>query len=100
VDAITQERFREFVGRDPHPSGGRGGILRIRAPMATGLRFEWHPQKRKVYMIRPALPGQPEVGEIIAEHANTHGEAWNFVQTFMRGYREGQEPGVKTHLIG
>jgi len=99
LDAVTRERFAEFLGRDPHHSAGGQEILHIRAPLATEFRFEWHPQIRKVYLVRQGREG-PELGEILAEHAETHAHAINFVQTFLRGYREGQAPGVKPHLIG
>lgn len=98
-DAVTQSAFREFLGRDPHPSGDGREIMHLSMRGAPEFRFEWHPQKRKVYLVRVQADG-PEIGEILAEHAETHAHALNFVQTFLRGYREGQAPGVKPHLIG
>jgi hypothetical protein len=100
LDAVTRERFAEFIGRDADPTGEGKDVIHLKSLMGdvSHYRFEWHPQKRKVYLVRRGR--DPEIGEILAEHANTHGEAINFVQTFLRGYREGQAPGVKPHLIG
>lgn len=97
MDALTEERFKEFLGRDPHPSG-QAKIYHIKQPAFPQYRFEWHPQSRKVYLIRTGRT--PLVGEILAEHAETHGAAYNFVQTFLRGFREGQMPMPKSHLEG
>lgn len=97
VDARTAEKFREFIGRDPHPSGPEA-VYHIKQPLFPEYRFEWHPQARKVYLIR--LGSEPLIGEVIAEHAETHGEAINYVQTFLRGYREGLNPTPKPHLEG
>lgn len=99
VDARTREAFAEFQGRDPHPTGAGEPCLHIKQPNFPQYRFEWHPQSRKVYLIR--LGRTPLIGEVIAEHAETHGHAFNFVQTFLRGFREGQMPTIrKTHLEG
>ncbi len=98
LDALTKEKFAEFQGRDPHPSG-QEMVYHIKQPLFPQWRFEWHPGTRKVYLIR--LGVVPLVGEIIAEHAETHGSAINFVQSFLRGYREGLTPNiVKPHLEG
>lgn len=99
VDMATREKFAEFLGRDPHPTGAREMCLQIKQPNFPQYRFEWHPQSRKVYLIR--LGRTPLVGEVIAEHCETHGDAFNYVQTFLRGYREGQAPTInKSHLEG
>ena len=99
MDALTKEKWAEFQGRDPHPSGSGEMVLHIKQPNFPQYRFEWHPQSRKVYLIR--LGTTPLIGEILAEHAETHGAAYNFVQTFLRGFREGQAPTIaKTHLEG
>ena len=97
LDALTREKFAEFIGRDPHPTGAEK-IYHIKQPNFPEYRFEWHPQARKVYLIR--LGREPLIGEVIAEHAETHGHAFNFVQTFLRGLREGQNPTPKIHLEG
>ena len=99
LDKHTAEKFAEFLGRDPHPTGGAQMCMHIKQPQFPQYRFEWHPQSRKVYLIR--LGRTPLVGEVIAEHAETHGHAFNFVQTFLRGLREGQTPTInKPHLEG
>lgn len=109
LDPKTREVFEGFRGRDPHPTGAAQAIFHIKAPTFPQFRFEWHSQKRKVYLVRlgrmvdgvlVAKDG-PLVGEVIAEHAETHGDGFNFVQTFLRGYREGMTPDVsKPHLEG
>lgn len=97
MDAVTREKFAEFLGRDPHPSG-TDKVYHIKQPNFPQYHFEWHPQTRKVYLIRVGTV--PLIGEVLAEHAETHGHAQNFVQTFLRGYREGQMPASKPHLEG
>ena len=97
LDEATRNKFAEFQGRDPHPSGQQM-VYHIKQPNFPQYRFEWHPQSRKVYLIR--LGSAPLIGEILAEHAETHGDAHNFVQTFLRGFREGQTPTPKPHLEG
>lgn len=94
---LLRDRFREFLGRDPHPSAGGHAILNIRAPSVPKFRFEWHSQKRRVYLIR--VGGKPEIGEVIAFDIETHGDAINAVNIFLRGYNEGRVPGVKPHLV-
>ena len=100
LDPRTREEFAEFRGRDPHPSGqGLPDILHIQQPNFPQFRFEWHRGKRKVYLVR--LGRRPLIGEILAENAATRGDAYNFVQTFLRGFREGQTPDLpKPHLEG
>jgi hypothetical protein len=104
-----REAFADFIGREAHPSGGGKAIEHIKAPTFPQFRFEWHPQKRKVYLVRlgrmvdgvlVAHTG-PLVGEVVAEHAETHGQAFGCVQTFLRGFREGLTPDLsKPHLEG
>lgn len=61
--------------------------------------FEWHELTGKVYVI--GLPGRFEdrvfvpatCGQarafVLAEHCDTHGRFFGFVQTYLRGYRQG-----------
>jgi len=93
----TLDRFREWLGREPHPSAAGQDILHLRAPRHVGMRFEWHPRKRRVYLIRV---GQvPEIGEVIAFDIETHGDAINAVNIFLRGFNEGRLPATpKLHL--
>lgn len=109
LDPATRAAFDEFRSRDPHPTGDGQRILVIKQPAFPQFRFEWHPQKRKVYLVRMGrmvdgvLIAQtgPLTGEILAEHAETHAHAFNFVQTWLRGFREGQTPDLaKPHLEG
>lgn len=110
LDKPTREAFEAFRGRDPDPTGAGQKVLHIKQPNFPQYRFEWHPQSRKVYMVRlgwcapegefvPLDEKTPLIGEKIAEHAETHGAAFGAVQTFLRGYREGRTPNLaKTHL--
>ncbi len=99
LDPKTRDKFAEFLGRDPHRTGAGEPFYCIKQPAFPQWRFEWHPQKRKVYLVR--LGRKPLIGEVIAEHAETHADAYNFVQTFLRGVREGMAPDVpKLHLEG
>lgn len=111
VDALTREKLAEFHGRDPHPTGAGQPHVKIKQPNFPQFHFEWHPGTRKVYLARlgtvdaegkfvPAV-NRRVIAEILAEHAETHAHAYNFVQTFLRGYREGQTPNIsKPHLEG
>lgn len=99
LDPQTRAAFEEFRGRDPHPTGAGQATFCIRQPGFPQWRFEWHPQKRKVYLVRMA--NTPLTGEVIAEHAETHAAAFGAVQTWLRGYHEGRLPDIpKTHLEG
>jgi hypothetical protein len=55
------------------------------------FRFEYHPEIGKVYVMPTPTPGAKLVAEVIAEHCDTEGRAFGFVQTWCRGYREGQK---------
>jgi hypothetical protein len=75
------------------------GILQIKQPQFPDWRFEWHPDKEKVYLVR--LGRKPLIGEVIAEHVPTEGSAFGSVQTWLRGFEEGRTPNVvKSHLQG
>ena len=93
-------KFDEYRGRDPHPTGaGRGidGIYHLDIPSLPQYHFEWHPQKRIVYLIR--VGQEPAIGEAICHHAETHGDAFNFLQAWGRGFKEGRTPTlIKTDL--
>lgn len=74
-------------------------ILKTRDPNFPQLLFEWHRQAGKVYVL--GLPGKwvdrvfvPAVtgtarAFCLAEHCDTHGRFLGFVQTYLRGYRQG-----------
>ena len=57
----------------------------IRAPNFPQFRFEWHPAKSKVYLIRDGVV--PEVGEVFAHDVTSFGAAQNAVLIWLRGYR-------------
>lgn len=63
----------------------REKILHIKSPAWPGLRFEFHPGKRKVYVIR--IGAKPEIGEVFAHDIETEGAAHNAVLIWLRGYR-------------
>ncbi len=66
-------------------------IVKIKNPNLPGLLFEWHPQSQKVYKMKlPTFDGEKIEADVLAEHCDTHGRAIGFVQTWFRGYREGQ----------
>lgn len=98
ADIAQRLKFAEFLGRDPHPSGADREIYHIRAPRFPEYRFEWHPRKRNVYVVRAGVV--PEVGEIVAFNVETRGDAHNAVLIWLRGVAEGRRPGVKPHLLG
>lgn len=72
-------------------------ILNIKWPALPEFRFEYHPRIGKIYWMR--LPVTDEwTGEtpkvqayVLAEHVKDEGEAFGRVQTFARGFREGQK---------
>jgi hypothetical protein len=80
-----RELLAEFFGRPADPSGGGKDVVAVRAPGFPQYRFEWHPQKRIVYLIM--VGSKPLIGQAIAHHVETHGQAINTVNTFLRGWR-------------
>lgn len=101
LDRLSRDRFAEFVGREPHATGASQMVYKIRRPEYPQFHFEWHPQTRKVWIARlgrvddqgrffPLPSGSTIYPAVLAEHANTHGEAYNFVQTYLRGFKEGR----------
>lgn len=60
-------------------------IFHIKAPRFPQFRFEWHPSRRMVYLIR--IGQQPEFGDPIAENADDQGRAQMAVLIWLRGYR-------------
>lgn len=85
------------MGREVHPTGAQRDIFHLRNPKLPQYRFEWHPKKRIVYLIR--LGAKPEIGEAMALDIVTHGDAINAVAIWGRGFAEGRAPDVsKPHL--
>jgi len=74
-------------------------IQHTRSPNFPQFEFEWHEQTGKVYII--AIPGKfidrqfvpaesgNAKGTILAEHCDHHARFLGFVQTYLRGYRQG-----------
>jgi hypothetical protein len=94
-----RDRFRAFLAREqePHPTGAGRDIYHLKTVSLPQYRFEWHPKKRIVYLIRVGT--KPEIGEAIAFNIETHGDAHNAVLIWSRGYAEGQAPTApKLHL--
>ena len=60
-------------------------IYHIKAPNAPQFRFEYHPQKKKIYLIRVGV--KPEIGEVFAHDVESEGAAHNAVLIWLRGYR-------------
>ena len=95
LGAKGRQLVLEHLGRDPHPTGAGQAVLHIRSG-DPARRFEWHPKKRIVYMIRASAPN---VGEAVALDIETHGDAINAVNIWQRGFNEGAAPELaKPHL--
>lgn len=66
-----------------------GEMVRIiKSPSFPQLRFEWHPGKQKVYVVR--IGQRPEIGEVFAHEINNEGSAQSAVLIWLRGYRAAQ----------
>lgn len=61
-------------------------IYHIKAPTFPQFRFEWHPNTKRVYLVR--LSVAPAIGDPIAMEIESHGAAQNAVLIWLRGYRE------------
>ncbi|MFO1081880.1 MAG: hypothetical protein U1E23_14775 [Reyranellaceae bacterium] len=93
VPAGLRDKLAEFLGREPHPSAAGRDVYHIADPRLPQYRFEWHPKKRIVYLVR--LGAVPLTGEAMAHHVETHGDAIRAVQTWARGFHEGRTPDLK-----
>lgn len=62
-------------------------VLHLKTPKFPQFRFEYHEAAKKVYIIRATAP---TMGDPIAENINTEGGAWNAVNIWLRGYKEGK----------
>lgn len=115
TDHATLEAFQDFVGAEKtHISGHGRQFVVIKQPNFPHFRFEWHPGVKKLYLVRlghmetidgekvfvPLPTNQHCRAERVGEHVLSEGEAYNYVQAFLRGYREGQTPNLtKIHLL-
>ena len=70
------------------PAPATGEIMQIKATTFPDLRFEWHPESKRVYVIR--LGTTPEFAEPFAFEIENSGTAHNAVLIWLRGYRAGQ----------
>jgi hypothetical protein len=61
-------------------------IRHIESASVKCVRFEWHPETKRLYMIR--LGGPLQIGEPIAYDVVTEGMAINYCQCWLRGWRE------------
>jgi hypothetical protein len=62
------------------------GIYHITNAALKQFHFEWHPESKRVYVVR--LGGEKQVGDPIAHDVENHGQAVNYVLVWCRGYRE------------
>ncbi len=61
-----------------------GEILHFKQPRMPEVRFEWHPVSQIVYVVQrhtKVIQADP-----FAWGVKTHGDAWNAVLVFCRGY--------------
>lgn len=73
-------------------------IFKIGNSNLPQFQFEWHPGKKKVYVIR--LGTVPEVGEVLAHDIENRGAAINAVLIWSRGFNAAQFDRSITHRIG
>lgn len=85
-DPKLREHLLDYLGRPPHPSGADQAIWHA---SQLGHSFEWHPQTRKLYRVVPKDGGGAS-GELVAEGIETHGDAHNAVNIWVRGWHEGK----------
>jgi hypothetical protein len=60
-------------------------IFHIKSIHIPQFRFEWHPDTKKVYMIR--VGSVPEHAECICDDVRDHGQAMMTSAIWFRGYR-------------
>ena len=63
-------------------------VLHLKQPSFPHLRFEWHPQTQRVYVIRlDTPPNEPVIAEPFAWQVGNSGQAHNAVLIWLRGYK-------------
>lgn len=71
-----------------------GKIPKFKFPMFPNFVFEYHEGVGKIFLIdlasKPTDDGK-YIAEVIAEHVDTHGRAYGFVQTYLRGFRRARD---------
>lgn len=112
VPAEEWAGYLEYRGRAPHPSAGNDKILHLKNVAIPEWRFEWHPQSRRLYLIRQGVlvdnarveGGKSERGELIAYNVETYGQAYSALLVYLRGVTEGRTPSLNPnrspHLVG
>lgn len=86
------------MGCERFDGNSNNRITHLKAPNFPQFRFEYHPNVKKIYLIRVGT--NPEIGEMFAHEIETEGAAWNSVLIFLRGYRTAKAEellNVKTH---
>jgi hypothetical protein len=84
-----------------------GMVKTIKAANFPDFFFEYHPVIGKVYLVdktkilpNPENPTVPKYeAEVIAEHVDTEGRAFGFVQTYLRGFQRGKRDKVVAPTI-
>jgi len=73
---------------------GAARVQKIKVPNFPDFIFEYHGEAKKVYLVdlksKPTDDGN-FLAQVIAEHCDTEGAAYNFVQAYLRGFRRGRE---------
>jgi hypothetical protein len=63
-------------------------VLHLKQPNFPHLRFEWHPQTKRCYVIRlDTPPNEPVIAEPFAWQVVNSGQAHNAVLVYLRGYK-------------
>lgn len=65
-------------------------VFLIKQAAFPDFRFEWHPEIKRVYLIRLNVPKEQMMGEPFAFEIADQGAAINAVSIFLRGYRAAQ----------
>src|SRR5574341_318943 len=82
---VCPERSIEYMNTFIGNTVQQARILHIKTPNFPQFRFEYHPIKRRCYLIR--VGAAPEIGEVIAFNIENEGAAHNAVLIWLRGYR-------------
>lgn len=76
---------------------GAARVQKIKVPNFPDFIFEYHVEAKKVYLVdlksKPTDDGN-FLAQVIAEHCDTEGMAYNFVQTYLRGFRRGRDSEI------
>lgn len=96
---LLQQRVAQAMAYELHPSGAGQPHYNMQQ---GGLHFQWHPSVQKVYWLKPVFGADGKqthfTGQVIATDIVDHGQAWNAVLIWKRGYDEGQNPGSRSAM--